>query len=295
MSTLSGVRHTVRSTAARTRRTVLWTPRRFRLTITSAVAVLVLVPVGSLAVRQPWTRVDAPAAGAAAPAQDDLGFGSVGNGLAGTPAPVPTTAGATVPGVPGVPGTTSSADVATPVDGGTAPADDDGLTPADGPVDPAPLPVTAVLAVASSRPLPSRSAGGGQTLSPGAATDRWKAQARTTSVRFSQAWLDGATATRVDTWVRSLDPWLDPAARDVVALTNLAQIPRTAAATVQLLTLAESDATAQVRLGDGGRLDLVLEWDGDTWRVTSYEPVPSSVAAPAPAGTATSPGAGGTP
>ena len=294
MSTLSGVRHTVRSSAARTRRTLLWTPRRFRLTITGALAVLVLVPVGSLAVRQPWTRVPGPVttAGSTAgvPAQDGLGGGTVGNGLAGGPAPLPTD----VATVPGVPGATAPAATGTPVDGGTAPADGEGLTPADGPVDAAPLPVTAVLAVASSRPLPSRSAGGGQTLSPGAATDRWKAQARTTAVRFSQAWLDGATASRVDTWVRSLDPWLDPAARDVVALTNLAQIPRTSAATVQLLTLAESDATAQVRLGDGGRLDLVLEWDGDTWRVTSYEPVPASVAAPS-SSPATSPGAGGTP
>lgn len=292
MSTLSGVRHTVRRTAARTRRTVMWTPQRYRLTIALAVAFLVLVPVGSLVVRQPWNAV-ATGPTTAEPAvdvpQDGLGGGTVGNGLAG-PTTVPTTA----PTVPGVPGATVPAPSGTvPVDDGTVPAEEVG--PAEGPVDAAPLPVAAVLAVSSSTPLPSRSAGGGQTLSPGAATDRWKAQARTTAVRFSQAWLDGARAPRVDTWVSSLDPWLDPGARDLVALTNLTQIPRTTAASVQLMTLTESDATAQVLLRDGGRIDLELVWDGESWRVTSYEPVPAEVAAPSATGTTASAGAGGTP
>ena len=88
---------------------------------------------------------------------------------------------------------------------------------------------------------------------------------------------------------------------DLVALTNLAQIPRTRPTSVQLVTLEESEATSVVTLADGGRLDLELVWDGETWRVTSYEPVAAAgVAAPTPStpagGAATSPaGASGAP
>ena len=281
MSTLSGVRHTVRSTAARTRRTLLWTPQRYRASVVAAVAVLVLVPLVSLVVRQPWNQpaaTDAPSAAGQGQQADGGLPGGVVNGLPAAPAPGdPGTDGGATPGVL-VPGA-AEATPAVPADGSAAPGAPQGS------VDASPLPVEAVLAVAAgAEPLPSRSAGGGGgTLSPGAATDRWKAQARTTAARFTQKWLDGATADRVDTWVKGLDPWLDPASRDLVALTNLAEIPRTRPTSVQLMTLEESDATSVVTLADGGRLDLELVWDGDTWRVTSYEPVAAAgVTAPSP-------------
>lgn len=297
MSTLSGVRHTVRSTAARTRRTLLWTPERYRASIATAVALLVLVPLVSLVVRQPWNAPATADQGTATRAGADGGLpGGVVNGLPAAPAgagqgTAPASTGAT-PLVP-LPDATGATPTA-PVDGEAVP----GAT--QGPVDASAISVAAVLAVAAeATPLPSRSAGGGDaTLSPGAATDRWRAQARTTSARFTQKWLDGATADRVDTWVKGLDPWLDPGSRDLVALTNLAQIPRTRPTSVQLVTLEESEATSVVTLADGGRLDLELVWDGETWRVTSYEPVAAAgVAAPTPAGgTGTSPaGASGAP
>ncbi|MFN0281557.1 MAG: hypothetical protein ACKVZ6_06260 [Kineosporiaceae bacterium] len=282
MTALATVRHTVRATAARTRRTVMWSPRRFRTAIAAAVAVLVLVPLVSLVARAPWTRtagsaaVDTQVEGSGA--SGGQGGGSVANGLGAGPVLVPGGDGATADGArpTGTGGPTTD-----PAAGAT--------TDPGAPVDASPLAVRAVLDVSAATPTkgPSRDPGAtGATLSPGAATDRWKAQARTSAVRFSQAWLAGATASDAGTWLGTLTPWLDPGAEDLVALTNLAAIPRTTAMTVQLLTLTEVEASAVVVLADGGRLDLELVWDGESWRVTSYEPVTADgVAAPARTGT----------
>lgn len=269
MNGLGAVRHTVRRTAARTRRTVMWSPARFRAAILTAMAVLVLVPLVSLVARSAWVQAAGPAAAEAGlggdGATDAQGGGSVENGLGAGPVLVTGGSGATADSPrPSGSGTSARAPGAGPTAAAAAP------------VDPSPIAVGAVLDVAGATRTTgtSRTPGAkGPTLSPGAATDRWKAQARTSAVRFSQAWLAGSRASDADAWVRTLSPWLDPGAETVVALTNLAAIPRTTAVTVQLLALTDVESSAVVVLADGGRLDLELAWDGESWRVTSYEPV----------------------
>ncbi len=265
MNALSTVRHGVRGAAARTRRTLLWTPHRFRTAIGAAVAVLVLLPVGSLVVRQPW---DQAAAGSTDPAATDLvagdGTGGLVDGLSGTP-----------------PGSASSGLGATGDAQSTAPADE----PPAGtePVDASAVPLRTVLDAEKGTSGSGRTAGaaGQPTLSPDGANSLWKAQARLSAARFAQAWLTGPTASSVDAWLRDLDPWLDPGSRQLVALTNLAAIPRTSVTSVQLRTLEEAEGTAVVWLADRGRVDVELAWDGERWRVTSYEPV-AAVGVPVP-------------
>jgi hypothetical protein len=268
MSSLGPVRHTVRRAAARARRQLMWTPGRFRWALAAVLALLVLVPVASLLARAPWSQAASRSA-AATTGRAGAGIG-VTNGLDG-PGPSAT----------GSPGPTTSA--GTPSTGEPA-------------VDASALPVASGLAggTAATTSGPSRrpeAAASGPTLSPGAATDRWRAQARTSAVRFAQAWLAGATAASTPAWLRTLDPWLDPDARAVVELTNRSAIPRTAAVSVRLLSIDEADGSAVVALADGGRLDIELSWDGESWRVASYAPVEAAavsappVASPPSAGT----------
>lgn len=278
MTNLSAVRHAVRRAAARTRRAVLWTPQRYRAAVAAVVAVLVLVPVVSLVARSPWTAVASGAVGAAAGAAPD----GLANGLGGAVDIGSAEAAGEAP--------------AAPEGAGPTPAPSSGVpTARDEPaVDPRALPVDAVLADGpgaspTGSPAPARDPGAATdepTPAPDAVTDRWKDQARESAVRFAQAWLAGATASSSQEWLASLEPWLDPEAERLVALTNLAAIPRARATSVRLLTLTEAEATAVVALEPGGRLDVALTWDGERWRVTSYEPV-AAAGVDAPASPAT--------